>query len=154
MQSHNTWLHTLIPCAGIMARAVLCVAVSFAVLISAHCQTEVPYPRFEFMESVLPNNSYIHRGQMQEGSDSLMCVTTYSACCNDPPTGNWFNQLGQPVHQGLDGATTLYVTRGSGVVRLHRIIGGLSGLWRCDIPDESGNLQSLYIYTGTSTTGV
>ena len=141
------------PCAGIMARAVLYIAVSFAVLISAHSQMEVPYPRFEFMESILPNNSYIGRGRIREGSDSLMCVTTYSDCCDDPPTGNWFNCQEQPVHQGLDGATTLYVTRGSGVVRLHRITGGESGLWRCDIPDESGNLQSLYIFTGYSLTG-
>lgn len=129
---------------------MLFAVVSFAILISAHSQM---YPRFEFMERVLPNNSYIFRRDIREGSDSLKCVTTYSACCDDPPVGNWFNSHGEPVHQGLDGATTLYVTRGDGAVRLNRITGGLSGLWHCDIPDERGNLQSLYIYTGTGFTG-
>ena len=27
------------------------------------------------------------------------------------------------------------------------------GLWRCDIPDSSGVIQSMYIYIGSSGTG-
>ena len=47
-----------------------------------------------------------------------------------------------------------YTTRGSGVVRLHRRTRGVSGIYRCVIPDQSGVNQTLYIglYAITSTT--
>ena len=50
---------------------------------------------------------------------------------------------GGEVHQGPDGGSNLYVTRGDGV---NRRTGGRSGMWRCDIPDSNGVLQSIYIY--------
>ena len=136
-----------------MGKALLFTAAILAVLMCAQCQTEIPYPRFEFMGEPLPNNSYINRGGIYEGSDALMCVTDYAACCSDPLIGEWYDFEGMQVHQGLDSATTLYVTRGVGVVRLHRITGGRSALWRCDIPNSDGDLQSLYIFTGIDYTG-
>ena len=47
-----------------------------------------------------------------------------------------------------------YVTRGDGVVYFNRRRGGQSGMWRCDIPDSNGVQQSIYIYLGTSVTGM
>ena len=115
------------------------------------CQS---YPRFEFNGNVLVNNSYIDRGGIGEGvNNSLHCVTDYSDCCNNG-LGNWYDETGMPVHQGEDGNSSLYVTRGERVVYLNRRTGGSPGMWRCDIPDGSGTNQSIYIYLGTPTTGI
>ena len=115
------------------------------------------YPRFEFRGNVLVNNSYILRGapvHIGEGhNDSLHCVTDNSDCCSNGE-GNWYDETGGEVQQGSDGNSSLYVTRGDGVVYLNRRRGGRSGMWRCDIPDSNGVLQSIYIYLGTPDTGV
>ena len=103
---------------------------------------------------VLVNNSYILRGVIGEGvNNSLHCVTNNTGCCNDGP-GNWYDERGRAVHQGEDGDSSLYVTRGERVVYLNRRTGGSSGMWRCDIPDGSGINQSIYVYFGTPTEGI
>ena len=115
------------------------------------------YPQFEFGSRVLPNNSYIFRGDIGEGvNNSLRCVTDYSDCCSGSGSGmgNCYDEKGMEVHQGAGRYSDLYVTRGEGVVYLNRRIRGLSGMWRCDIPDRTGTTQSIYIYTGTRTTGI
>ena len=127
---------------------------SLALMVVVHCQTS--YPHFELGDRVLTNNSYINRGGIGEGvNNSLKCVTDYSDCCAGAGSdvGNWFDRNGSEVHQGADGATDLYVTREEGVIYLNRITGGAIGMWRCDIPDSDGMIQSIYIYLGTSTTG-
>ena len=131
-----------------------CVSIIFTLVVVVHCQTS--YPQFEIGDRVLTNNSYIDRGGIGEGeNNSLRCVTDYSDCCAGAGSyvGNWFDRDGSEVHQGSDGATDLYVTRGEGVVYLNRITGGVSGMWRCDIPDSDGLMQSIYIFLGSSTTG-
>ena len=117
--------------------------------------TSQSYPQFEFRGDVLVNNSYIHRGYIGEGhSDSLHCVTDNSDCCRNGE-GNWYDERGEEVQQGPVGdSDRLYVTRGNGVVYLNRRRGGQSGMWRCDIPDSNGVQQSIYIYLGTSKTGI
>jgi len=121
-----------------------------AVLTLVRCQL---YPRFEFKNRTLINNSYVFRGDVREGNDALKCVTDNADCCTDPDVGNWTDETGGAVHQGASGATTIYVTRGDGVVSLNRIRGGTAGMWRCDILDSSGVMQSIYIYTGTDRAG-
>ena len=128
----------------------------FALVVVANSQA---YPQFEFGSRVLPNNSYIFRGDIGEGvNNSLRCVTDYSDCCSGSGSGmgNWYDEKGMEVHQGAAGGyfSDLYVTRGEGVVYLNRRIRGLSGMWRCDIPDSTGTTQSIYIYTGTKMTGI
>ena len=111
------------------------------------------YPRFELKGDVLVNNSYVFRPSIGEGhNDSLHCVTDKSDCCSNGE-GNWYNATGE-VEQGSDRNNSLYVTRGDGVVYLNYRRGGHSGMWRCDIPDSNGTLQSIYIYLGTHITGV
>ena len=113
------------------------------------------YPRFESRGNVLGNNSFVFRGSIGEGQGtSLHCVTDNSGCCTNGPQGNWYDERGDEVHQGSDGNSDLYVTRGQGVVYLNRRTGGSVGLWRCDIPDSNGVQQSLYIYLGTIETGI
>ena len=116
--------------------------------------TSRSYPRFETRGNVLVNNSFILRPRIGEGhNDSLHCVTDNSDCCSNGE-GNWYNETGGEVQQGSVGDSNLYVTRGNRVVYLNRRIGGRSGMWRCDIPDSNGVLQSIYIYPGTPTAGV
>ena len=129
----------------------------FALVVVANSQA---YPRFEFGDIVLTNNSYINRAGIGEGVvNSLRCVTNYSDCCSGSGSGmgNWYDEKGMEVHQGAGGYfSDLYVTRGDGVVSLNRknMHGGQSGMWRCDIPDSTGTTQSIYIYTGTRMAGI
>ena len=125
--------------------ALLCV-----VLAVVHCQS---YPRFEFGNDTFVNNSYVFRGDVGVGDGALKCVTDNTNCCTNPDVGSWTDERGRAVHQGASGATAIYVTRGDRVVSYNRITGGSSGMWRCDIPDFSGMMQSIYIYTGTRTNG-
>ena len=121
------------------------------------------YPQFEFRDDVLTNNSYVLRGPVNsstsigEGVDnSLHCVTDYMNCCNSSGSGmgNWYDPRGMEVSEQADEDSDSYVTRGYGVVYLNRRKGGQSGMWRCDIPDNSGHTRSIYIYTGTITNGM
>ena len=122
----------------------------FALVAAVNSQS---YPRFEFRGDGLVNNSYILRPNIGVGhNDSLHCVTDNSDCCSNGE-GNWYDRAGE-VHQGPDGDSSLYVRRGDGVIYLDRRRGGSSGMWRCDIPDSNGVLQSIYIYLGTDITGV
>ena len=103
----------------------------------------------------LSNNSFIYYPDIGGEYLALQCVTNRENCCNESNTGGWRDWRGRPVHQGVDGVTCLYVTRGDGVISLHRKSGctpDMSGLWRCDIPDSSGEMQSLYIYISDSIT--
>ena len=95
----------------------------------------------------LSNNSYVYYNDI--GDRALKCVTDNVNCCNNTDVGGWRDESGRPVYQGADGTTCLYVTRGDGVISLHHKRGcsdHTSGLWRCDIPDSSGEMQSLYAY--------
>ena len=106
-------------------------------------------PRFQIREVNLTNNSYILLSNISRDNDALKCVTDSVNCCNDSDVGNWRDERGRAVHQGEIGATCVYVTRGQGVVSLNRRHGctpETSGLWRCDIPDSSEVMQSIYIY--------
>ena len=120
------------------------------VVSGALANTE-PVPRFESEggNHILTNNSYIHYTSISHGDRALKCVTDGVNCCTDSGVGNWRDERGRAVHQGADGATCLYVTRGQEVVSLNRksdCIPDASGLWRCDISDSSGMMQSIYIY--------
>ena len=118
---------------------------SVAIVAAVNCQ---PVPRLKQDNRVTPNNSYILYSNISTGDMALKCVTDSVDCCTDPDVGNW---RGRAVEQEADGATCLYVTRGQGEVSLNRKIACVPdpGLWRCDIPDSSGVIQSMYIYIGS-----
>ena len=97
-----------------------------------------------FDGSVLANNSYVGRGDIGEGEEGITCFTDNLECCNSTTGIGWFSPDGTALHEGSDGAETLYATRGAGYVRLNRITGGMSALYWCDIPDHSGTLQRFY----------
>ena len=79
-------------------------------------------------------------------------------CCSsaetgDAPLGNWYFPNGTEVPPDSRG-WNFSITRGPGVVQLHRRTGGVSGIYRCVIPDQSGVNQTLYVglYAITSIT--
>ena len=103
----------------------------------------------------MANNSFVYYKEITI-SDPLKCVTDNGECCNGSDDGNWRDGRGTEVHQGAEGATCLYVTRGPGEIILNRNDTSCRpqsvGMWRCDIPDSSDEMQSLYIYIGNSLT--
>ena len=104
---------------------------------------------------ILGNNSYIHYSNISDGDGALHCESDSVNCCNDSDVANWRDEKGRTVHQGVDEATCLYVTRRQGNVSLNRkdnCIPDTSGLWRCDIPDSSEVIQSHYIYISIDNT--
>ena len=112
-------------------------------------------PHFESGGGSLWNNSHVHYGIIFDKARALRCVTNSINCCNDSDVGNWRDERGTVVHQGADGATCLYVTRGQGVVSLNRkddCIPDTSGLWGCNVPDSNELMQSIYIYINNDTT--
>ena len=131
-----------------LKHAVLVVAV--ALLLAFNCQS---LPQFEHDGHFLSNNSYIYSRDISDGDRALNCVTESINCCNNSTVGGWRDESGRPVYPGADGTTCLYVTREDGNISLHRKRGcndHTPGLWRCDIPDYSGEMQSLYIYISNS----
>ena len=119
----------------------------YSVLLSVvSCQS---LPQFEHDGRSLLNNSFTSYRDIASGDLALKCVTDNVDCCNDASVGNWRDVRGSPVQEGRDGTSCLYVTREDGEISLNRKSGCFdhtSGLWRCDIPDSSGDNQSLYIY--------
>ena len=110
-----------------------------------------------FESSILANNSLIVRGGVGEEEDGLTCTSEYYDCCSSVNTSfGWFSPTGDAVYEGADGATDLYVTRGTGFVRLNRITGGTSALYWCDVPDYTGTVQRYYVglYTDSILSGV
>ena len=107
--------------------------IALLLVLSCHGQA---LPQFEHDEGYsLSNNSYIYSRDIDDGLYALKCVTDIDNCCNNTDVGGWRDESGRPVYQGVDGTTCLYVTRGDGVISLHRKIGCIdhtSGLWRCD----------------------
>ena len=117
-----------------------------AILAVVHGQ----YPRFELNNTILVNNSFINHQTIGTGDDALMCVTKNTACCTNPDVGKWTDpaEAEDAAWLGVDLRLYLYVTRGNGVVSLNRKGKGIPGMWRCSIPDSTGMIQNIYIYTG------
>ena len=113
-----------------------------------NCQS---LPHFEHYGFRLSNNSFIFFADIGAGDvdGAIKCVADDEKCCHNSTVDGWRDESGRPVYQGADGVACLYVTRGDGVISLNQKAGctdHTSGLWRCDIPDSSGEMQSLYAY--------
>ena len=125
-----------------------------------HCQT---YPRLEHWSQdevtrVLQNNSFIDRSFIDENGDDgvLKCVTDNPACCS----GNWFDSSGEiipprDINANLSFYTTERLVDGRSVHSLKYRSGGstLVGVFRCDIPNLFGEVESLFVYIGSNTIG-
>ena len=134
-----------------MALSKICILIVYSAIVN--CQS---LPQFQNLGVILRNNSLIYYDRIHEGGGALKCMTNMSInCCHDTSVSNWRDERGELVQEGADDGTCLYVTRGDGEISLNRrnsdCIPPTSGLWRCDIPDSSGEIQSLYIYISNDT---
>ena len=90
-----------------------------------------------------------------EGDDALLCKTNQTACCRPPHSraiGNWFFPNGTRV-PSANSQSDFYRARGQMVVRMNRRRGGVEGIYRCEIPDTFGFIQTLYIGVYSASTG-
>jgi len=104
----------------------------------------------------LTNHSIVTMTDIGTGVAALVCTTTYTPCCtsfNNPET-QWYFPNGSAVPNNP--ALPYRRTRGRnpGSVNLNRNSEStITGIFHCDIPNESGVAQSLYVGIYTSTTG-
>ena len=116
------------------------------------------------------NNSVVTITDIGTGSAALNCTTTYAPCCysGPPPGTHWYFPNGSraennnvlPYYRTRTAGRYLYdhSTRTStlilGAVLLHRNPEGTTtGVYRCDIRDENGAFQSIYVGVYTAITG-
>ena len=106
------------------------------------------------------NNSVFTIMNIGTGSAALRCTTTNSGCCSSAnPTTQWYFPSGAQVQNpgSLPNPSMTFSrtrTRSPGAVLLHRNPGATTtGVFRCDVLDASGDLQSLYVGIYTATTG-
>ena len=102
------------------------------------------------------NNSVVNITDIGTDSAALICRTTRPTCCLSTDGSHWYFPDGSQVQRA---GTTYYRTRtisnvGGGTVRLHRNPGATTtGVFHCDIPNGSGDLQSIYVGIYNATTG-
>ena len=106
------------------------------------------------VRSTYTNSSIVTRTDIGTGSAALLCTTTYSPCCTGfgNPGTHWYFPDGNQVQN--NGNHPYYRNRSPGTVLLHRNPQGTTtGIFRCDIPDASGVLQSMFVGIYDSGTG-
>ena len=93
-----------------------------------------------------------------EGDDALLCVTDNTACCGRAQSpgynilGDWYYPNGTGV-ANYGERLEFYRNRGQSVVRLNRRRGGVTGIYRCEIPDAAGVNQAMFIGVYNASTG-
>ena len=114
---------------------------------------------FALNGTLYQNNSLVTLEDVGVGDAALLCVTDQPACCRHPYTGyqgssvgNWFFPNETKV-LGPSSRWEFYRSRGQMVVSLHRRRGGVSGIYRCEIPDARNVTQTIYIGVYTASTG-
>ena len=116
---------------------------------------------FSLKNKTYRNNSCVTLEDIGEGGDALLCMTNLTACCRPPFTGesgsvlgNWFFPNGTSVSNDSN-QWDFYKTRGQMVVYLNHRRGGEDGIYRCEIPDSTDVIQTIYIgvYTTSTSTG-
>ena len=108
--------------------------------------------------AVIPNNGFVLLDNIGESSNSLCCLTDNRMCCahsqspNMDILGDWYYPNGTGV-ANVGVMWGFYRNRGQSVVRLNRRRGGVTGIYRCEIPDVTGLNQTMFIGVHTANTG-
>ena len=117
---------------------------SYSVILSSYFAggVRVDFRGEEISEHGLAILTNIHTNN----GDALQCLTARRDCCSSTQ-GSWVYPNGSEISTSSDSSSQMFVTRGSGVVRLHRKPwdDGTGGIYQCKIPDESGILQIIHI---------
>ena len=117
---------------------------------------------FTFLNGlVLTNNSIVTKDEIGSGNNhAILCYTNLHDCCRNIDNmmggalGEWYDPMGEIVPKEFD-ALSIYRNRGLGVVRLHRVMNKIlpSGIFKCEVNDRNGLLQSAYIGVYTESEG-
>ena len=103
------------------------------------------------------NNSFVNIMDIGNDSAALICTTANSGCCSSANSETqWYFPNGSQVLSNPNMTFSRTRSTSPGTVRLNRNSEATTtGVFRCDISDASGDLQSLYvgIYFAYSYTG-
>ena len=95
------------------------------------------------------NNSLIIVTDIEEGGDSMKCLTDRRPCCRRPGIGEWYFPNGTAVPIPYAAATSFYRLRSSeGYVYLNRLNSDIThpvGRFCCVVPDALDVIQTLCI---------
>ena len=115
--------------------------------------------RFSLGGTTYQNNSIVALEDIGEGDNALLCISNQTDSCQHPPTGvvdlglgSWFFPNGTKVPNESN-QWGFYSSRGPGVVGMNRRRGGVTGVFRCEIPDARNVTQTIYIGVYTESTG-
>ena len=101
------------------------------------------------------NNSVVNITDIGTGSAALICTTTNSGCCSSANSETqWYFPNGSQVLSNSSMTFSRTRSTSPGAVRLNRNPEATTtGVFHCDVPDDSGDLQSLYVGIYNATTG-
>ena len=88
------------------------------------------------------------------GGDALSCITDKTPCCSQAnTTGNWYFPNASIVP--TDSESAPYTSRGSNQTVNLNYQGGsfMSGVYRCEVPDQDNVVQNMYIGIYSNTSG-
>ena len=115
--------------------------------------------RFSLNGRTYQNNSLVILEDVGDSdAAALLCVTDNTTCCarDQSPDrgilGDWYYPNGIGVANNGE-LWDFYRNRGPSVVHMHRRRGGVTGIYRCEIPDTTGVDQTIYIGVYTANTG-
>lgn len=93
-----------------------------------------------------PNGSAISLSSIGQDDSALRCLTNGTCCIPPNRAGEFYYPDGSKVNTQATGED-FYRNRGEMMIRLHRRNGAASptGLYKCVIPDSSGELMTLHI---------
>ena len=113
--------------------------------------------------NLISNNSIVLITDIGEEDDALLCTTNRQGCCANSSNrmGGWFfpngmmvASAGNPrdIYRDRTGASST----SDATVRLNRRNDGMdpTGLYRCEIPDENGLTQNLYVGIHTDSKSI
>ena len=110
---------------------------------------------FELGGITYPNNTIVLLEDIGEGDNALLCVSNNTDCCGVPSSfrGEFFYPNGTVVPtQSAD--HSFYRNRGPGFIRLNQranAVNPLLGRYRCEILNDVGVIQRLFINIGECT---
>ena len=99
----------------------------------------------------LPNNSVVTLNDIGEDLVAIFCFTNQEDCCQLGSGARWLLPDGTVV----DSRGNLFVNRGLSALSLNRVpdLVAVNGLYRCEIPDSEGVIQTLYAGLYSDNTG-
>lgn len=108
---------------------------------------------------VYANNSIVAANEIgmlnsSMGREALSCITDKTPCCSQAnTTGKWFFPNSSVVL--TDGEGSLYTSRSSNQRVSLNYQGGpvMTGVYRCEVPDQDDVIQNVYIGIYSNTSG-